>query len=179
MASIYNDRLMPATYLYEISKNLYEKKLLHSGNTELNSSELNVRITTHNAAIAKLVKDYELTELTPEENLQWQAFKMHLLAYNTAEEVWLNNASPLEQNSHTALEKQFAIVQQHLNTLSSIQVGEGSNLQKSSHSIISSTLLLSYLEISLLVVLGLFTLVLLSTSDKSVFRQQPHSQSLN
>ena len=181
MSSIYNDRLKPASYLYEISHHLYQKRLLHDGNVPYTMRELELKISKHNQEINSLIKQYETTFLTEEEQQQWTAFINHFAEYNAIENEWLKNYNEDEKHanvSHTLIAQQFSKVIGNLNNLNKIQIGEGSNIQKKSHSIVNHTLLLSTLEISLLIVLSLFTLVILSTTDRIIFRNSKN-QALN
>jgi uncharacterized membrane protein SpoIIM required for sporulation len=181
MSSIYNDRLKPAAYIYDITNNLYQKRLLQDGNTAHQPQELKQLMQQHNADIALLMKKYETTYLTEEEKKQWLAFKTHLQEYNTIENQWLTltlSDATAAMAMHDNIDKHFNLTLDNLNSLNKIQVGEGNNLQQHSRSIVNSTLIISYLEIALLIVLGLCTLVLLSVSDNTLFRQQ-HNQVLN
>ncbi|HRO43252.1 MAG TPA: MCP four helix bundle domain-containing protein [Flavipsychrobacter sp.] len=181
MNSIYQDRLMPASYLYEISNHLYQKRLSHESNAQNTEGMVRAKVAEHNAAIAAIITKYETTVLTKDETTQWAAFKNHLTDYNLLEEQWLHHyATPNATGDamHLQVVAQFDKALANLNSLTKIQVGEGDNLQKTSHSIVSNTLLLSYLEISLLIVLSLFTLVILSTTDRVLFRNNQH-QMLN
>jgi len=65
-----------------------------------------------------------------------------------------------------------------LDALSKIQAGVGRNLEKDSHAIINSTVIPSYLENSLLIVLGIICVVLFTVSDNHIIRSARHS-SLN
>lgn len=172
MTSIYNDRLKPAAYLYEISSHLYQKRLLHDDAAQHLREDLKGSLANHDQRIASLIAAYETTELTTEESRQWKNFRSNLVQYNNAEQAWLD-ASIQNTTEATvlrdAVEGSFDKTIGNLHALNKIQVGEGDNLQKSSHSIVSNNLLLSYLQISLLIVLSLITLVILSASDRALF----------
>lgn len=153
ISSIYQDRLLPATYLYGIANHLYEQRLMGDNG--------------HAEAIDSLVTVYETTYLTPDEKKQWSSFKEHLAAYR-------NEASA---GDSAAMMQQFHLTVSNLNALNSIQIGEGQNLQKDSKSIVSGSALSSQLEVTLLVVLGVLAIVLLSLTEKA-FNPAEH-QSLN
>ena len=171
MNSIMNDRLKPANYIYSISNNLYEKKLLAANLQGLPAEEISRQKARHDQQIAALIKSYETTYLTPEEKLQWAAFRSSLDNYNSIEQqLFLAGGEQLRASADAGFDRTIA----HLDALSIIQVGEGTTISKTSHSIINSSLLLSYLEISLLIVLGLYTLIIVSASDNAVFRQKQH-----
>jgi len=164
MTSMMDDRLKASAYIYSISNHLYQKRLMmESGQPAANE------IRKHDHSVSVLIQDYEKTYLTKEERRHWQSFKAHLYDY----------AQFAATSGETKQSQSFERLMSELNALSSIQLAEGQGLQKNTHSIVSSTLLISTLEISLLIVLGLFTLVLLSTSDFSVFKHYDNDVRLN
>ncbi|MBL7683878.1 MAG: MCP four helix bundle domain-containing protein [Flavipsychrobacter sp.] len=169
LSSIYKDRLMPATYIYNISNHLYEKRLLAEHKNQYSIREYTTMQQMHDAAIASIIHSYEKTFLTLPEQQEWQAFKQNLARYNT-------HTTPYTQlvpiSIQSTPDKDFNNTIASLNALSSIQAGEGNNIRRSSKSIVNATMLTSYMEAALLIVLGLFTIVVISTSDKAIFKQQ-------
>lgn len=153
ISSIYQDRLLPATYLYGIANHLFEQRLM--GNNG------------HQQAIDSLVRIYETTYLTPDEKKQWGSFKENLSAYR----------SMAARGDSLGMLQHFQLTVGTLNNLSSIQIGEGKNLQTDSKSIVSGSALSSQLEVTLLIILGVLAIVLLGLSDKA-FNPAEH-QSLN
>lgn len=174
ISSIYEDRLMPATYIYELSGHLYQKRLLHDAYGDNNTS-LRQDAEAHDEAIAALVANYEKTFLTAEEKDHWEGFKTSLYNYNRQYDIALNNTGEAAENSEQ-LGLYFTQLMAELDALNKIQAGVGAHLEKDSHAIISSTVIPSYLENSLLVVLGIICMILFSVSDKQVFRNVQHSQ---
>lgn len=169
ISSIYKDRLKVSEYIYEISNTLYKKRLLFDA--DLPQEEMQKRLAEHNGFINRLIQDYEQTALTKEEKKQWTLFKAHLSDYNTAEQQHMPGAGVFDKEMNTKFDNTVA----NLDALSKIQTGEGYNLQKASHSIVGSRLVFSYLEISLIIVLGIFTLIILSATDRNIFRPTPNS----
>src|SRR6478736_2767354 len=86
IASIYKDRLMPATYIFQLTDHLYQKQLLQ--NTEDNSSG---NAANHDSAVAAIIKTYESTYLTKAEKNQWMIFKKELEQYNILTAGTVNN----------------------------------------------------------------------------------------
>ncbi|MGX5818920.1 MCP four helix bundle domain-containing protein [Chitinophaga lutea] len=154
IAAIYKDRLLPATYLYGLSNHLYEERLTDP--------------TGHDAAIDSLVSNYEKTYLTAEEERQWLLFKQYLGAYREAKAT----GDTLGTQHH------FQLAMATLNTLTSIQIGEGASLQRASASLAQDSSLSAQLEMTLLIVLGVLAVVLLGLSDRHVFNPADH-QSMN
>lgn len=166
-SSLYKDRLLPATYLFQLSGHLYGKQLLHQENTLRNDP----RQVAHDQAMAAIIKDYEGTYLTQTEKNQWQVFKSHLQQYHQMEQ---QHAVPPVQ-----LQAKLEQTISSLSQLTDTQVVEAGQLRKTSSSILSSSISSSHLELSLLIVLGLVAMVLLSVTDRRVFKTIPQKTSLN
>lgn len=143
ISSIYQDRLLPATYLYGIANHLYEQRLIGADG--------------HPQAIDSLVTIYESTYLTPDEKKQWRSFKQHLGQYRTLAAA----------GDTAAMLREFQETMNNLNALSSIQIVEGKILQSDSKTIASGSTLSSKLELTLLIVLGVLAIVLLGLSEKA------------
>ena len=172
ISSIYKDRLMASNYLYDISNHLHEKRMLHEHQTTLATSALIKNNKEHNAAINALIQEYETTYLTKEEKKEWTDFKESYTSYCNLYADKMHNATAiLSAEEHAQLEKSFANTMTHLNALSKIQIGEGQNLHSSSKAVINGTIMAAYLENSILIVLGIMTIVLLSITDKAIFNK--------
>lgn len=162
IASIYKDRLMPATYIFQLTDHLYRKRLLN--NSVHRDAAISAELTRHNAAIEHIISTYETTYLTTTEKEQWETFKTSLKQYNTL--------SGADARDNKAIDEQFNKALQCLNNLSSIQASEGSNLLKSSNISVSGTVITSQFEIVLLIVLGVVSLVLITVSDNKLTQIQ-------
>jgi len=162
IASIYKDRLMPATYIFQLTDHLYQKKLLSSNGNLTN--QLTVNTLMHDTSIAALIKTYETTYLTASEKQQWKLFKEHLENYNTTANTSIKNEK--------AINDAFDKVLQSLNALSEIQAKEGSQIFKISSLNINGTIIMSQLEIALLLILGIFALVLVNANDNRLLQMQ-------
>lgn len=158
VASIYNDRLLVSTYIFELTNHLYEKKIL-SG---LKSSSV-ASSHAHDAAIHNLMEKYEATTLTQEEMTNWTAFKTNLGKYD---------ASVLAGQQESV---DFEHAVQNLKNLSDIQANEGNQLFNNTRSDISASAMGTHLEIGFAILLGIFSLVLIGVSKNtlSAFRQNP------
>lgn len=167
MSSIYNDRLMPASYLFKISDHLYQKKMLLE-QEELTKASLESEVQHHNAAIDDLTEAYYKTYLTNVERKQWTSFLLHLSNYNKAEAAFISgdNSDPQKEK---AIQFNFQSALRSLNELNDIQTSEGARLQIDSHQLISSTLLQAYLEVSLLFIIGVAILMLLTLPEKAAY----------
>ena len=160
IASIYKDRLMPATYIFQLTDHLYQKKLLLNTQSEQNKTA----VAKHDSAVTAIIKTYETTYLTSVEKRQWTAFKKELGHYNT-----LTMAPGKDEE---AINESFDNVLNGLNALSEIQANEGSHIFSISKIDISGTIIMSHLEIALLLILGIFALVIINANDNKLMQMQ-------
>lgn len=153
VTSIYNDRLMAATYIFELSNCLYEKNAMDpiANKTQMATLDRN---------IGSLIDKYDHTVLTVKEAGLWRSFKHNLQQYNIAggqqETLFFGKAIG------------------DLKALSSLQASEGNSLFKATQSSITAFSLSSSLEIALAVGIGIITLVLIGASKEAMmtFNQQ-------
>lgn len=169
ISAIYNDRLMPATYLFQLSDHLYRNRIL-AEDIAHSSPQLHTELASHDVVITSLIKDYETTYLTPEEKREWELFKNSLQTYN---------ATRTEPGQELSAQTYFRQTIFHLNELTRIQVGEGGQLHRSSNAVIREAYMFSELEISFVLILGVFAVVLISLPDKPLLQKKPKHYSLN
>ncbi|MFD2886614.1 MCP four helix bundle domain-containing protein [Chitinophaga cymbidii] len=170
VSSIYQDRLLPATYLYEISNRLYQKRLMLEEKAGLPEDWMALK-KARDGEIDSLVQAYDSTYLTKNEQTLWLRFKEQLQRYNRLESASFTLATGpggLSVDGEVSLDEGFRQTVTLLNNLTEIQVGEGKNLQTGSHNIASGSVLSSHLEMTLLIVLGVMAVILLSMSDKHI-----------
>jgi hypothetical protein len=161
MSSIYEDRLMPAGYLFQISDHLYQKQLIHM-DEQISFATMQPQLQKHDLAIAKLVKAYEATYLTKAEQQYWKQLVKSMTEYRLAEaEASLGNG--------IALSTSFTNAQSALNQLNTLQATEGSLLQRNTKAIISETVLHTYLEIAMIVILAVIVLLVLAGRENPFF----------
>jgi hypothetical protein len=163
ISSIYKDRLIPAGYIFQLNGLLYQKQLLlQAMPAETASAQLN----QHNAEISHIIEAYETTYLTKEEQQQWESFRQHLKDYNEAEALHSSLTEHADMNNlHSSFDKAL----QSLKQLNETQTSEGMRLQNESKSIINSTIIQAYLEVSFIFILGIIGLMLLTASEKVVY----------
>ncbi len=165
MSSIYEDRLMPSSYLFRLSDHLYQKKLLLQD--MLNGTAATAALDSHNLAVSNITAAYAKTYLTEKEQEYWHAFIVSLEKYNAAE------AAQLHQTNTTGISRELSIhfleAVSVLNTLNELQTVEGLKLQDDSKSLIHSTKMGAYLEVSLLFILGIIALWMLTTYERVVY----------
>jgi hypothetical protein len=158
---------MPATYIFGLSDHLYQNRLLTESGGD--AAELQRSLAQHDREIEGLIRDYENTWLTPEEQQQWLLFKQELHAYNQTR----TDANAALTLTH------FDKALQHLNALSRIQAGEGSALYKSSGSLLKGTRTMAAFEASLIILLGVLAVFLISLPDRPLTGRKPEGYSLN
>lgn len=163
ISSIYQDRLMPATYIFEISDHLYQERLLQEQPGPVTSEGMRL-LDSHNVAIAGLITNYEKTYLTKDEVKHWSTFKKDLQQYQ--------NTSPTDGPD---VEVAFDKVMGSLKSLSQLQVGEGSALTQDAQTVISGRELMSQLEMSLLVIMGMVVVFLIATPEKLLVKDSSYS----
>lgn len=173
MSSIYKDRLMPAYYLFQINDHLYQKKILLNNAMQNKLAADIVTGNLHNHAIDSLISAYSLTYLTTEEKKEWNSFLLKLKNYNTAEANALNSKQQFELSDDL-----FTEVQHSLNNLSRIQASVGKQLHSSTKTIVYGSVIYTYLQVALMIILILIVLMTLRSSDY-VLSGSKYPQSLN
>lgn len=160
--SIYEDRLLPSTYIFEIREYLYkEKSPAQAGN------KANMQVAhKYKADITRLLDKYEHTVLTKQEKNDLVSLKSNLHHYYSL------------PGSAVEKDKYFAQTLESLNSLLRIQSDEGNHLKTQMTSIVYNSTLLSYLEVALLIVIGVVTLSFIGFS-KHAFQTIPQNSFLN
>jgi hypothetical protein len=156
VTSIYNDRLLAATYIFELSNSLYEKNGLDQA-----AHEQQAQLDRN---IKELIRKYDHTALTVKEAGLWRSFKHNLGQYNIA--------GPQQEAFF------FGRAISDLKALSTLQANEGSSLFRKTQSSITAFTLSSNLEIALAVGLGIITLILIGASKEAMLTFN-HPSSLN
>jgi hypothetical protein len=153
VASIYNDRLLAATYIFELSSSLHEKEALSPAAAAGRQAAID-----HN--IADLIRKYDNTVLTARETSLWLSFKDNLKRY----------AGGGAQHGGVFFSKAMS----DLKALSALQASEGNSLFRKTQSSISASTLSANLEMALAIGIGIVTLVLIGASKEAmmVFKQR-------
>lgn len=178
--SIYADRLVPATTIFEIREHLYEKQallrdMLHTagGDTPAQRKE----IDSCNQWIERLLLDYKKTYFWEKEAGYLQMFENELRQYNQIEAGILNslaagnsNAGRLQAQEQTA-GNYFDSALQSLSALNQIQSEIGKNMLSDSKKTMANFLLLSNLETALIVLFALIAHILIYASRAVIQRR--------
>ena len=158
MTSMRNDRLLPATFAYQIDHLLYENKLL------LAINKPSAKLKANMDSVETIAKKYEATVLTPDEAAKWALFRTQL------KKVPLTSGTSNSPEQATLQETHFNQLLHTLDQLVQIQVSESARLMENGKKAVSWHILLSNIVAGLCLVFGLVTLVLLSLSHYSLHK---------
>jgi len=182
--SIYADRLLPATYVFQLTDHLYQKRLilehqLHHHDT-LEAAEALRQVTIHSHAMDTLIADFEATYLVETEGQLLGAFKQQLGDYNRLEKSLLEAAQlrqPFEKD-RADLIALFDTTLSELTQLSQLQIDVGRAMRDDSLRLLASTKVLTMLEAALIVIIALIIQGLVFAS-RSVSPPIPQRHNLN
>jgi hypothetical protein len=165
-SSVYEDRLLVESYIYELADHLYRKKLMLDNCAGLDAPNLRSEISNHNAAIATLLSDYEKTRLTEQESACFIDFKNNVAALQYLELQYLRNAGDDIQLAETRsrIDDRFALASKNLHQLSGIQISEGKLLNDQSKKIVAGSSLITNLEMVILICIAILLQVLVIAS---------------
>lgn len=171
--SVYKDRLVVENYIFKMANATHEKKYLLTQIDSRQDQAIKEEVNSINKKMDSIISDYQKTYLTFNEN---KIFKDYLQ----------NNAQlrMIEQNPEYQVSQLNDLYNENvemLTELSKIQVIEGEALYNNSQSIVTSNASISYLELGLLIILGLISQALIfnSKSLNSRLRKDQNNLPLN
>ena len=159
--SIYEDRLLPSQYIFEIREYVFKGQLLQKST---DSDGKDKKMAAYQSAVTVLIEKYEQTLLTTKEKVDFTSLKSNLYQFF------------VKHDDASVQQASFENILEDLNSLLYIQSGEGHHLKTSMVSIVHHSILRSYLELCLLVAIGAFTLAIVGFSNrflKAEFYQHP------
>ena len=175
-SAIYDDRLVPATYVFKLTDQLYRKRLLWSEAARPGEGErVRAELRRHDAAIDALVHEFETTYLVDVESRALTAFKARWAACRAQEQAWLGEAS---REVPATMTLEFDQALQQLDQLSRIQEQVGHDLKRGSKSLLASSSILYQLEMALLIVMALLISALVPLPS-SLRRPRPQGSHLH
>jgi hypothetical protein len=154
--SVYKDRLLVENYIYKLATATQEKKYLLTEYGQKQDLDIKNEALFINTKIDALLSDYKNTYLTVAEK---EVFTEYLK--NNQQLRVIEQDPKMEISQLNSLYDENLVL---LNELSNIQMKVGKDLYNNSRSIVTSNAGLSYLELGLLVILGLITQVLIFNS---------------
>lgn len=156
-SSVYEDRLLVESYIYKISDHLYQKHQLadqYFDGKNMTAHQLNHALFSHDETIASLIKSYKRTKFTQAETAAFTAFTQQYQQLQIKEASLLSVAIP-DQRLYEDLKQSYRTLNAQLRQLSTIQVEEGTKLNKESKSIVAGSVILTTLEMALLIAIAL------------------------
>lgn len=178
--SIYADRLVPATTIFEIREYLYEKQALLSASLHTPCADIPAQrrgIDSCNQRIDQLLSDYKKTYFWEKEAGYLQLFEDELGQYNRIEAGILNSlgagngAAGRLQAQEQIAGNYFESALLNLSALNHIQSEIGKNMLSDSKKTMANFLLLSNLETALIVLFALIAHILIYASRAVIQRR--------
>lgn len=154
--SVYKDRLLVENYIFKLATATQEKKYLLTEYDEKEDLSFEEEILFINTKIDSLLSQYQKTYLTDAEKVVFNDYLKNNQLLRNIEQY------PKMQNSQ--LNSLYNENIKILIELSKIQMKEGEALYNNSRSIVTSNASLSYLELGLLIILGLISQALIFNS---------------
>lgn len=151
LETIYQDRLVAKNYIYRLSSQVHQKRLILLGDDTDNMAAV---IRQANDSINKLLVKFDRTVLTKKENKHFNSLKAHLQELATQESRALKQA---EDGARIAeiVDAHYAEVNDDLDVLSEIQLVEGNRQLIVSAKAVETSNLMSRIEIGVLIFLGI------------------------
>ena len=173
VSSIYQDRLIPATSIIYLTENLYSKRLslekLVLSENKAGVVQVGILLEKHNVEIDSLIKAFEKTYLTRREAEVLGAFKNKMEVYGLLEKKILGLQLSGDPQSGKIMFEEAGATTFHkalgdLNELAKIQSAIGGELiRKTEHDFAGFTLM-SFLQLSLAIIVGLFILIMINNA---------------
>lgn len=172
VASIYNDRLVPASDIFDLTEQFYNKRFLIEKYLETESEsvvELRSQLNQHDKEISALVAKYEKTYLVSDESKGIEEIKARIGQYQQLEKKVIalsgsetRSKALLYYKAEAKPVLQAVLIQ--LSRLSDVQIEVGSELLKKSAGIAAMSRMLLTIQIVLSVVIGMMIVALVNTS---------------
>lgn len=181
--SIYDDRLLPATYVFHLTDHLYQKRLILESYFEGREQDPVAglrRLAHHDAAIDTLIEDFEATYLVENEDKALRDLKRELEEYSRLERSLLQGETYGNDRpaGREALETLFAVTRGELIQLSRIQIDIGKQLKEQSRVKAASVSTITKVETVLIILISLIIQALVFAS-KTATGRMPQQHELN
>lgn len=173
--SVYQDRLVPASYMTAILERYYQNQLLleqHLQSAEAAEQDsLSALWETNTAAVGALIQQFETTYLTDQEAVYLKQFKRAVADLQQIQEQILVNSSNNDKAAALKLHRaqnqgQFQLLLTPLHELITLQEQVGHELYLSADRKVKSMKVLSYTVIAMAVFVALIVGTLLQTNNK-------------
>ncbi|HYF68413.1 MAG TPA: MCP four helix bundle domain-containing protein [Ohtaekwangia sp.] len=181
-SSIYYDRLIPATEIFYLTENLFNKRLLieqllYVENPNAPAPALTAQLEVHNDSIDAIIARFEETYLVDAERKYLDQFKDLVIHYNTIESNIIDTHQVSKKDAQhlyeTAGESDLIKTIQFLGELTEIQSSVGLDLMNDSDGIISINDTVLTIQIAIAIVIGILIQALIFAS-KMANRKDPN-----
>ncbi|RZK50105.1 MAG: hypothetical protein EOO99_02650 [Pedobacter sp.] len=181
VASLYDDRLIPATDLFYIAENLYAKRYLLNNIIENQDDAAYIaaikKLGGHDDRVKGLMEKYEKTFLTTTEKQQIELLKKHLKSYNSLEGEILKKRGNLDEDVYAKRnDSLFNGLINQLTTLTHIQKAVGEELIQNSKFEASNSKIYSNIQFALATVIGILIVAVISTTNEPRVTPRDYNQ---
>lgn len=172
-SSVYEDRLVVESYIYQMSEHLFRKKIMID-TAENMASALAIRtmVTQYQHSIETLINAYEKTKLTESEEASFLEFKKNVGMLSEVEREYFAAVAQgrFDEESRQRIDRKFNEASGNLGLLSGIQISEGKILNDNTQKIVAGSSILTQFETGILIAVGLMVLVLVFESTTLLTR---------
>lgn len=181
-SSIYYDRLIPATEIFYLTENLFNKrllieKLLYIENADASVPALTAQLEVHNDSIRAIIARFEETYLVDAERKYLDQFKDLVIHYNAIESNIIDthqvSKADAQRLYETVGESDLIKTIQFLGELTQIQSSVGLDLMNDSDGIISINDTVLTIQIAIAIIIGILIQALIFAS-KMANRKDPN-----
>lgn len=179
-SSMYNDRLLAESYLFQLYDNLQKKqelleKVNTAGLTGSHKAGLNYLTSNRKAIISK----YEETYLTKEEAVEFDNLKKMLEDIDELDKSLLQSDDQQQLSGFISKNEEVSShIFNTLSALSNIQTSEGESIKNKSEKIFLGSISTSHLEMAIIIVIAIIIQALIFSS-KTLRTQSKQNPSLN
>lgn len=185
LLSMYDDRLVPASDIFDIAEHLHAKRFLFlvfvtdQQPTMVKLERLVEQAKQHRTAIDSLLLKYGRTYLVADEKVYLTSFKKRLGDYRIVEEQLLTaSAENLQAGVSAYVRVGEAALEEaikELAALEKLQTRVGKELMADAQFVISGTRFFSTLQLILSIVIGIMVVVLVLESKSMIKNKQPYN----
>jgi hypothetical protein len=179
--AVYADRLIAESYIFRLSEQLFEKKLITEDCLlSDHMTDAGSKIDTRNIEIQDIIIQYEDTKLTKDEAIAFTDFKkiVNQIIFLEQKQFAGNSSAQELALIKSETDEAFRAALVHLKNLSQIQLTEGKFLNDSSRRIVAQNSFLAYLELVLLIIVSIIILDVIFAS-KTLLLKKPQRAELN
>lgn len=179
-SSVFEDRLLVESYIYELSDHLYRKRIMLDNCGDMQGNDIETKLAAHSSAIRSIIADYEKTRFTESETTYFKDFKDNVSSLGNLEAAFLGLHLAGGETAETKLliGREFDNASRNLHLLSAIQVSEGKLLSDNSRKIVAGSSLLTHLEMAVVIAIAVMLQMLVAAS-KPVLPKINRHPSLN